>query len=546
MNEKVEKSKKLEELKNKNDKMINKSKRIQEQIMNKSSQFNNFQKNLNQYNEYENLTINYFKKFYDENNKKETQNINKFFDIQKSIPDKEKELKNIISVIDNINKKKIKKLEEQEKIKNEIIDKEKNCKCLEKENRMYNNQINILNNKISILNKNISFPNAQDDLIEDVETFKTRNTDLNNSIISYEISNNNNEPKDLLLFKNNFNVNLDENNKEQLYENKKKLLEQEQNENIALKEKKNTINNEIYKFKINQLKIGNNKDKSHSQYNLVKIEENIDNINEKEKILENYQNYININYNILKNYLKENIPDSPVDNTNNPPIKQFKNIFTKFIDKANEIDAEFEIIKKEFKEREAEYRRTNKEVINESLKNNPLLKNYEEIIKNNENINDSISNIRNENNHSRVTMIDNKILSDVKNLSIYNGIYSNKRKLNDYLKTIPEKGEKTSKKRIIPLNESQSENKNENIFLNKFSKNKELSIINSTSEKENNINNEIGKNNYRTQIVNNKKKIKYFYKSPDKVQNINLNKHKYKSKNNYNSNAKYLQSLRKN
>ena len=242
MNEKVEKSKKLEELKNEHDKMINKSKRIQEQIMNKSSQFNNFQKNLNQYNEDENVTINYFKKFYDENNKKETQNINKFFDIQKSIPDKEKELKNIISVIDNINKKKIKYFEEQEKIKNEIIDNEKNCKCLEKENRMYNNQINILNNKISILTKNISFPNAQDDLIEDVETFKTRNTDLNNSIISYEISNNNNEPKDLLLFKNNFNVNLDENNKEQLYENKKKLLEQEQNENIALKEKKNTIN----------------------------------------------------------------------------------------------------------------------------------------------------------------------------------------------------------------------------------------------------------------------------------------------------------------
>ena len=52
------------------------------------------------------------------------------------------------------------------------------------------------------------------------------------------------------------------------------------------------INNEIYKFKINQSKIGNNKDKTHSQYNLVKIEENIDKINEKEKILDNYQNYI--------------------------------------------------------------------------------------------------------------------------------------------------------------------------------------------------------------------------------------------------------------
>ena len=41
-------------------------------------------------------------------------------------------------------------------------------------------------------------------------------------------------------------------------------------------------------------------------------------------------------------------------------------------------------------------------------------------------------------------MIDNKILSDVKNLSIYNGIYPNKRKLNDYLKTIPEKVEISS------------------------------------------------------------------------------------------------------
>ena len=545
-NKKSEKIKKMDELKNEHNKMINKSKKIKEEILDKNSKFDNFKKNLSQYNEYENLTINYFKKFYDENSKREIQNNNKYFDIQRDLPEKEKELKRVNSDIDIINRKKMKYFEEQEKIINDMNIKDKLCKNLEQENLKYNNQINNLNKKISILTTNIHFPNIQNEIQnENKETTKDRNTDLNSSIISYEISSNN-EPNDLLLFKNNFNVNLDENNKEQLYENKKKLLEQEQNENIALKEKKNTINNEIYKFKINQLKIGNNKDKSHSQYNLVKIEENIDNINEKEKILENYQNYININYNILENYLKENIPDSQVDNTNNPLIKQFNNIFTKFIDKANEIDAEFEIIKKEFKEREAEYRRTNKEVINESLKNNPLLKNYEEIIKNNENINDSISNIRNENNHSRVTMIDNKILSDVKNLSIYNGIYSNKRKLNDYLKTIPEKNEKTNKKRIIPLNESQSENKNENIFLNKYSKNKELSIINSTSEKENNINNEIGKNNYRTHIVNNKKKIKYLYKSPDKVQNINLNKHKYKSKNNYNSNAKYLQSLRKN
>ena len=497
---------------------------------------------MSQYNEYENITINYFKKYYDENSKREIQNNNKFFDIQRDLPEKEKELKKINSDIDIINKKKMKYFEEQEKLINDINIKDKLCKNLEQENLQCNNQINNLNNKMAILTKNIHYPSSPND---EKESIKGRKTDLNSSFISYEISSNN-EPNDLLLFKNNFNVNLDENNKEQLYENKKKLLEQEQNENIALKEKKNMINNEIYKFKINQLKMGNNKDKTHSQYNLVKIEENIDNINEKEKILENYQKYINTNFNILQNYLKENISDSKIDNSNSPQIKQFKNIFTKFVDKANEIDEEFEIIKKEFKEREAEYRITNKEVINESLKNNPLLKNYEEIIKNNENLDNSKSSIRNENNHSRVTMIDNKILSDVKNLSIYNGIYPNKRKLNDYLKTIPEKVEKSNKKRLIPFNEYQSENKNDNIFLSKYSKNKEMSIINSTSEKENSINNEISKKNFRSQMINNKKKIKYFYKSPDKVQNIVFNNHKCKSKNNYNSNTKYLQSLKKN
>ena len=541
-NKKSEKTKKIEELNNENNKIINKSKKIKEEILDKNSKFDNFKKNLSQYNEYENITINYFKKYYDENSKREIQNNNKFFDIQRDLPEKEKELKNINSDIDIINKKKMKYFEEQEKLINDINIKDKLCKNLEQENLQCNNQINNLNNKMTILTKNILFPLSQND---EKELIKGRNTDLNSSFISYEISSNN-EPNDLLLFKNNFNVNLDENNKEQLYENKKKLLEQEQNENIALKEKKNMINNEIYKFKINQLKLGNNKDKTHSQYNLVKIEENIDNINEKEKILENYQKYINTNFNILQNYLKENISDSKIDNSNSPQIKQFKNIFTKFVDKANGIDEEFEIIKKEFKEREAEYRITNKEVINESLKNNPLLKNYEEIIKNNENLDNSKSSIRNENNHSRVTMIDNKILSDVKNLSIYNGIYPNKRKLNDYLKTIPEKVEKSNKKRLIPFNEYQSENKNDNIFLSKYSKNKEMSIINSTSEKENSINNEISKKNFRSQMINNKKKIKYFYKSPDKVQNIVFNNHKCKSKNNYNSNTKYLQSLKKN
>ena len=180
------------------------------------------------------------------------------------------------------------------------------------------------------------------------------------------------------------------------------------------------------------MKVGNNQDKTHSQYNLVKIKENIEKINEKEEILSNYQNYINKNYNIIQNYLEEKTSYSK-DENENLPIKQFKNLFSKFIEKAKEIDTEFELIKKEFKEREEEYRRTNKEIVNDSLKNFPLLKNYEEIFNSKEESNNSISNIgnKNENNIKRITLIDNKILSDAKNLSIYNGIYSNKRKLND-------------------------------------------------------------------------------------------------------------------
>ena len=38
-----------------------------------------------------------------------------------------------------------------------------------------------------------------------------------------------------------------------------------------------------------------------------------------------------------------------------------------------------------------------------------------------------------------------------------------------------------------------------------------MSIINSTSEKENSINNEINKKNFRSQMINNKKKIKYIF-----------------------------------
>ena len=528
--EKSDKNKKIEELKDEQNKKLNKSKKIEQEILDKNSLFNNFQKNLTQYNEYENITINYFKKFYDENSKKEIQNNNKFFDIQKYIPEKEKELKQVCSDIDNINKKKIKYFEEQESIKEEINNKEQISKNLEQENLIYNNQINNLNNKISILTTNINFANNNTESKGEIDSFKDKNTDLNSSIISYEISSNNNEPNDLLLFKNNFNVNLDEANKEQLLENKKKLLEQEQNENAILKEKKNMINNEIYKFKINQLKVNHNNDKTHSQYNLVKIEENMDKINEKERTLTKYQNYINENYKLIQNYLGENNTNSINDN-NSFPLKNFRNVFSRFIEKANEIDAEFELIKKEFKEREEEYRRTNKEVVNESLKSYPLLKNYEEIFNKKEE-SDSISNPTNKSyiSHKRITMIDNKILNDVKNLSIYNGIYSKRNNQNSCLSTIPENEDKSNQKRNMPLTESQSENKNDNIFMYRNCKSKGMNVINPINEKENKIEYKKNDTNFKTQFVNKKRNLKYFYKSPDKIPFVTKKNYKYNNK----------------
>ena len=72
--------------------MINQNNDIKQQISDKNSLFNNFKKNLEQYNQYENITMNFFKKYYNENSKKEIENNNKFFDIQKYVPEKEKEL----------------------------------------------------------------------------------------------------------------------------------------------------------------------------------------------------------------------------------------------------------------------------------------------------------------------------------------------------------------------------------------------------------------------------------------------------------------------
>ena len=263
------------------------------------------------------------------------------------------------------------------------------------------------------------------------------------------------------------------------------------------------------------MKVGNNQDKTHSQYNLVKIKENIEKINEKEEILSNYQNYINKNYNIIQNYLEEKTSYSK-DENENLPIKQFKNLFSKFIEKAKEIDTEFELIKKEFKEREEEYRRTNKEIVNDSLKNFPLLKNYEEIFNSKEESNNSISNIgnKNENNIKRITLIDNKI-SDAKNLSIYNGIYSNKRKLNDYLNSIKEEQDRPEKKKTAKF-DFHSENKIENISICRNNKN----------------NNQGKENNFKTQLFINKKRNKCIYKSPYKIIYNSKKDNKYNNANN--------------
>ena len=83
-------------------------------------------------------------------------------------------------------------------------------------------------------------------------------------------------------------------------------------------------------------------------------------------------------------------------------------------------------------------------------------------------------------------MIDNKILSDAKNLSIYNGIYSNKRKLNDYLNSIKEEQDRPKIKKTAKF-DFHSENKIENISICRNNKNTKLSVIN---KKENNVNNQ--------------------------------------------------------
>ena len=519
--EKKEKLKQIEENKNKYDKTINKTEDIEQKIIDKNSQFNNFQKNLNKYDEYENNTIINFKKLYDNNSKKEIENNNKFYDFQKFLPQKEKELKDINDNIDIINKNKIKNFEEQEKIKKQIHGYENKSKIIQNKNKIYNQQLNNLQDKISLLTLNLNNLHNNDS-----PKINDKNNDINSIISSFDISNSNynNVENDLLVFKNNFNLELNKEQKSQLLKNKTKLLDIEKKENVSLKERKKLINNEIFQFKINQSKNSSN---NNNQYNLVKIEENINKISEKEIIIKNYQTSLNTNYNLLNNYINKNESHNnnnknEKENENDISIGQFRNIFTKFIEKAKEIDEEFEIIKKEFKESGTEYKLTSKEIINTSLRNNPLLKNYEEIHKNNEENNNQH---KKEEKSKRITMNDNKILNDAKNLQIYNRIYNRiypkKRKLNDYLEEVPEY--KRSLKKENDINRYLNYQFDNEASYNKLS-NKDLSIFNSNSNKENKRNIISKTTNMKAQLnKRNEKNTKFFLKSPNKTVNKGSN-----------------------
>ena len=324
---------------------------------------------------------------------------------------------------------------------------------------------------------------------------------------------------------------------------KKKLLDFEQKENYDLNKKKNKINNEIYKFKISHL---NHKDKSNNKQNLVNIEDNIEKINEKEQIIKNYQNFINLNYNLINDYLNEE-QEEKGDNTcsNDISITQFTNIFNKFIKKFKKVDEEFELVKNEFKENGVEYMETSKEAINTSLKNNPLLKNYKEIYKSSEDDNQIKENIKDDT-YKRITMNNNRTLSDTKNLTIYNSIYPNKRKLNDYQKIVPEFKQATENKKIIEKNieymgEIYSLGKTKINLNNEKERERERE-----REKENNINNSnnisvnmANTTTSKTIFGNKREKLKqnrFLYKSPDK----NLSKRIRNNDNLSNSNSRSM------
>ena len=187
-------------------------------------------------------------------------------------------MKDINDNIDIINKNKIKNFEEQEKIKKQIHDYENKSKIIQNKNKIYNQQLNNLQDKISLLTLNLNNLHNNDS-----PKINDKNNDINSIISSFDISNSNynNVENDLLVFKNNFNLELNKEQKSQLLKNKTKLLDIEKKENVSLKERKKLINNEIFQFKINQSKNSSN---NNNQYNLVKIEENINKISEKEII----------------------------------------------------------------------------------------------------------------------------------------------------------------------------------------------------------------------------------------------------------------------
>ena len=205
------------------------------------------------------------------------------------------------------------------------------------------------------------------------------------------------------------------------------------------------------------------------------------------------------------------------------------------------MDEEFELIKKEFKENGTEYRWTSKEIINTSLKNNPLLKNYEEIYKHSDNNNDSfLQNKKNDEIYKRITMSNNRILNDVKNLSIYNEIYPNKRKVIDVIKIIPENKRKLKEKNIEPFF---YEVENEKTFTN----NKELNNINCFNEKENN-NNMYYNTFSKPLLLKNKEKTKnnvFKFKSPDKTKKGNNGKKDQSKINTSNYKVNCTNNLRK-
>ena len=172
------------------------------------------------------------------------------------------------------------------------------------------------------------------------------------------------------------------------------------------------------------------------------------------------------------------------------------------------------------------------------------MKNYEEIYKNSEDNNQIKENIKDDT-YKRITMNNNRILTDTKNLSIYNRIYPNKRKLNDYQKIVPEFKQATENKKIIE--------KNVEYMGEMYSLGKTKINLNNEKEKErekeNNINNSnnisvsvTNTTTFKTIFGNKREKLKqnrFLYKSPDK----NLSKRIRNNDNLSNSNSRSMSNI---